>query len=111
VASLKKQDRVNIFFTDDVEIKRLKTRHFGIRRVTDVISFPLEDPLTGTLGDIVISLDSAIRQAKTRKAPLHRELLLLAVHGVLHLQGVRDDSEVHWRKMRIAEFEIMVRIL
>ena len=70
------------------------------------MTFPM-----GERGDVVISLDTAIRQAKSRKIPLSWELTLLAVHGILHLHGLKDRKYPDWKKMRIAEFETMIKII
>ena len=60
---------------------------------TDVITFPLEEPLEGILdGEIVISTDTAIRQAAERNCSALREVYLYVVHGLLHLLG-HDDLE------------------
>ncbi len=94
---------------NDARIRKLKKAYFGISRATDVISFPLFEQ--GILGEIVISLDTARKQAKQRRVALKHELLLLGVHGLLHLQGLEDEDLLSWKKMRQAEFEILVKII
>lgn len=93
---------------NDKEIKKLKKTFWGINKPTDVIAFEGERHF---LGEIVISLDTASRQAKDRNIPLDWELTLLTLHGLLHLFGFSDYFLPEWRRMRIAEFENLVRII
>ena len=83
-------------FVDDEQIKELNKKHRDIDKSTDVLSFPLgEDgkydvnPETGAkiLGDIVISMETAVRQAEEYGHPLQREVAFLTVHSMLHLLG------------------------
>jgi probable rRNA maturation factor len=97
---------VKIFLTTDAEISKLHARFLHSKRATDVMSFSSEHG-----GEIIISIDTAQRQAHERAIPLRWELTLLAVHGLLHLQGCCDEKPNDWKKMRIAEFETMVKIL
>ncbi len=93
---------VDVSLVDDEEIRALNRDHRGIDSVTDVLSFALEEagPQVGplaVLGDIVISLDCARRQAALVTAAhgsegdspyrLREETLFLATHGLLHLLG------------------------
>ena len=73
---------------------------------TDVLSFPLEDA-GESLGDVVISLDTAARQAQARDWSLADETALLLVHGVLHLLGYEDDTEAGAKAMRMLERELL----
>lgn len=105
---------VDVSLTSDDEIKRLNRRYRGVRAVTDVLSFALSEapgpamPVE-ILGDIVISLDTAQRQAEAlrrhagaqegaRRYRLTEEVLFLATHGLLHLLGhdhlQAEDAEV-----------------
>jgi probable rRNA maturation factor len=77
--------------TGDDEIQQLNRNYLGNDAPTDVLSFPVpfDDPETGKpyLGDIVISLPTAIRQANSAGHPPEEEIKLLLVHGILHLLG------------------------
>jgi rRNA maturation RNase YbeY len=83
---------VEILVVDDAAIRRLNAAWRGVRRRTDVLAFPLELPGgTGTLvGQLVISADTAERQARRLGVPLGLELELLVTHGVLHAVGWDD---------------------
>lgn len=87
---------INITFVSDEEIHILNKKFRDIDSATDVLSFPLgengeydEDPETGAkmLGDVVISVEHAVAQAKEYGHTLNREMAFLTVHSVLHLLG------------------------
>ena len=59
------------------------------------------------LGDVIISVDTAERQAVAHGVTLEQELALLTVHGILHLLGYEDETEDGAEQMRIREREIL----
>ncbi len=59
------------------------------------------------LGDVIISLDTAERQATALSIPLEEELALLTVHGILHLLGYEDETAAGAEKMRLRERAIL----
>ena len=89
---------------DDAEIRRLNARFRGVRRRTDVLAFPLDPPV---LGEVVISAETARRQAARLRVPLALELELLVTHGVLHLVGYDDREPLEARLMHEREREIL----
>lgn len=88
----------------DEKIQSLNLEYRGIDKPTDVLSFPSgePDPQTGRvyLGDIIISYPTAEKQAETSGHPVIDEIMLLVVHGVLHLFGhdhrEPDDKKEMW---------------
>ncbi|HPQ80847.1 MAG TPA: rRNA maturation RNase YbeY [bacterium] len=105
---------VEVVFLDDRSIAALARRFRGSPRATDVLAFCYGCALpsgTGEAGGIAVSVDTAARQAGERGVPLTCELILLCVHGLLHLAGLGDESPGCWLRMRRAEFETMMRIL
>ncbi|MBN1572993.1 MAG: rRNA maturation RNase YbeY [Deltaproteobacteria bacterium] len=93
---------LSILLTDDETISSLNERYLNRKGATNVLSFGQGEPQTeGTkdlppyiLGDIVVSVDTAERQAKTRGVGLTEEIIILTVHGLLHLLGyVHDPRE------------------
>ena len=100
---------VDVTIVDDAEIRALNAAHRGIRRRTDVLAFPLELPGTasGLLGQIVISADTAARQARRLKVPVALEMELLTTHGVLHLAGYDDRDPVEADLMHRRERELL----
>lgn len=104
---------VGITFTDEASIHELNREYRGIDRPTDVLSFALEEgdavdlagldePIPELLGDIVVCLPYAVRQAEEYGHPFTRELLFLVVHGLLHLLGHDHQSEDGERRMGAA---------
>lgn len=87
---------IGVTFVDDNEIHLLNKQHRNVDEATDVLSFPLGEngkydinPATGAqmLGDIVISMEHAVRQAERYGHSLSREVGFLTVHSMLHLLG------------------------
>ncbi|HET7342506.1 MAG TPA: rRNA maturation RNase YbeY [Methylomirabilota bacterium] len=100
---------VEIAVVDDAEIRRLNARYRGIGRRTDVLAFPLETPAAAAslVGQIVISAETARRQARRVGVPLALELDLLATHGTLHLVGYDDRDPVEADLMHRRERAIL----
>lgn len=82
---------VSIQITDDAVLQHYNREYMGIDAPTDVLSFPVpfQNPETGApyLGDLLISLPTAARQAEAAGHPVSEEVKLLVVHGMLHLLG------------------------
>ena len=94
---------VSVTFTDNEGIRELNRKFRNIDRPTDVLSFPLfdytgesEEPpvdeFVGMLGDIVISLEQAKKQAEEFGHSFEREAALLTVHSMLHLLGYDHEA-------------------
>ncbi len=92
---------LSLTLVKDDAIRDLNREHRGKDKPTDVLSFPLDGPTPRTgaagrperlLGDVVISVETARRQALEYDAPLQRELERLLIHGVLHVLG-HDHEE------------------
>lgn len=84
-----------MLFCGDRRMRSLNRRYRGKDRPTDVLAFPAEGE--GLLGDVVISVPYASRQARRRGEPAAREIDRLLVHGLLHLCGYdheTDDGEM-----------------
>jgi probable rRNA maturation factor len=98
---------LSIVLCDDAFIRALNRDYRGLDRSTDVLSFSQGDGVFGgvaaaVLGDVVISLETAARQARLRRRALVDEATSLLVHGVLHLvgydhEGSRDAKEMFAR--------------
>jgi probable rRNA maturation factor len=100
---------VDVLVVDDPVIRRLNRAHRGVGRRTDVLAFPLEAPGTPSplVGQIVISAETARRQARRLDVGLATELDLLVTHGVLHLVGYDDRDPVEARLMHERERQIL----
>ena len=92
----------------DQTIHELNRQYRNKDRPTDVLSFPLADEVCPTLlGDVVISIDTARRQARQRKRAFADELRALLIHGILHLLGYDHEvSEGEAVRMRRKEREL-----
>ncbi len=110
---------VSVTFTDNEGIHALNRQYRGVDRPTDVLSFPLfdyegtseEPPVDewiGILGDIVLSLEQAEKQAEEFGHSFEREVAFLCVHSMLHLLGYdHETGEEDEREMRAKQTKIM----
>jgi probable rRNA maturation factor len=103
---------VSIVLVDDEEITRLNRQYFLRNRPTNVISFPMAAGNPGAinphlLGDVVISADTAEREARAAGGKTGEEILFLLIHGILHLGGYdHESSPAERRKMEAKEREL-----
>lgn len=100
---------VEVVLVGDPEIRRLNATYRGVRRRTDVLAFPMETPDAPgqLLGQVVISIDTARRQARRLRVALAAELALLVTHGTLHLVGYDDRDPVEADLMHRRERAIL----
>ena len=105
---------VSILLTGDKEIRSLNKEFRDIDQSTDVLSFPQiseeEISISGEnfLGDIAVSLDTAKNQANEHNLTLREEIVLLLIHGILHLLGYDHEiSEREDKKMRSKTRELI----
>ena len=96
---------LEILFVGDRDMRKLNKRFKGRGGTTDVLSFGM-----GNVGSIAISLDTALRNAKTFGAPFHEEAIRYVIHGILHLFGYDDDTKLNRLKMAAKE-EMILRSL
>ncbi|HEX7225832.1 MAG TPA: rRNA maturation RNase YbeY [Candidatus Limnocylindria bacterium] len=119
------ETEVELTLCGDAEMERLNFDHMGERGPTDVLSFPLHEwtvngreshltdddgvgpPGPMLLGDVVIDVDQALRQAADGDWSVVEELVLLAIHGTLHLLG-HDHAEIDEEaRMRALEHDVL----
>jgi probable rRNA maturation factor len=103
---------LSVLFVNSRRMKILNTLYRGIPRDTDVLSFPLMDegfrPNESALGDIVISVPRALKQAEEFEVTFYNELLRLLIHGLLHLIGYDHEiSPYQKKKMEKKEKELL----
>lgn len=96
---------LSVVLVSDAEIGRLHGEYLGDDRPTDVLSFPLEDPSVrlpadAEFGEVIVSTETAQREAGRRDLPVAREVALYAIHGTLHLMGLDDLDATGRREMR-----------
>ncbi len=94
---------LSILITDDKHMAELNSRFLKRNGPTNVLAFPVKDdnpdePETSMLGDIVISLDAAMRDAIKAGESLTKMIDRLLIHGLLHLLGYNHErSEEAWK--------------
>jgi rRNA maturation RNase YbeY len=98
-------------FVGDQRMRGLNRRYRGKDRTTDVLAFAMRETIhssSGLLGDVVIAVPTAARQAKQGRRSLDEELTVLLVHGILHLCGYdHERSEKEARRMHRRERMIL----
>jgi probable rRNA maturation factor len=99
---------LSILLVADAEIAALNHRYRGRPRPTDVLAFSLlegahADRRGDLLGDVVIGIETAARQARARRRTLDDEVARLLVHGALHLIGYDHLRSAEARRMRAQE--------
>jgi len=116
VYDISPKTEVSLVLASDEYIHALNREYRGIDRSTDVLSFALNEgeepvvingPEEVLLGDIIISLETATRQASEYGHSLERELAYLTVHGILHLLGYDHIVEEEKMEMRREEEHVL----
>ena len=108
---------LSVVLVDDSEIREMNQRYLGRDRATNVISFPMQEgegtglnPLL--LGDVVISVDTAFRDALEAGVSPESEIFFLLIHGILHLTGYNHENvgEEETGRMETKENELFAFI-
>ena len=109
---------ISITLVDDPQIQSLNKQYLNKDRPTNVISFSLQEGDFGgvnptLLGDIVISVDTALRDARKGNLSLEEELIFLVIHGLLHLLGYNHEGTTPREagKMRKKEKELFAFLM
>ncbi len=113
--SVAKPAELSILLADDATVRELNRSYRGADAPTDVLSFAQSegepfarpDSTAPHLGDVVISIDTARRQADEYKLTLGDEVAHLLVHGILHLLGYDHEQPEDAAAMRLQEYEIL----
>lgn len=114
---------INIMIVDNERIREINQEHRNIDKPTDVLSFPIVDMTDGiinsqegdmdmdqgelVLGDIVISMEMAKKQADEYDHSLEREVAFLISHGVYHLLGYDHDTQEREKKMLDRQYTLL----
>lgn len=117
---LSEEAEVDVTIVDDEEIHTLNREYRGMDKPTDVLSFALDEDMDDSdepelvggpeehlFGDIIISAETALRQAEEYGHGLEREMTYLAVHGMFHLLGYDHMTEEEKMVMRAKEEEAL----
>lgn len=101
---------VGALVTDDDTIQEINRAHLDHDYPTDVISFAYSKLPPNLEGELVVSLDTAKREAAELHWPALHELLLYVVHGTLHICGLDDSTPEQRQQMRITEQQVLFEL-
>ena len=111
---LKDEDKeVSIVLVDKEKIRELNKKFRKEDRFTDVLAFSLGREFISTrglLGEVIISVEIAEKQAEERNHSLREELVLLLIHGILHLRGYDDKEGKKKEIMEKKEREVLISL-
>lgn len=121
---IKKSIEMGIVITNDEEIKGLNSAYRQINSATDVLSFHMQpdenDNLSPSfitppdeiqhIGEVIISYETASRQAKENSITITEELTFLLVHGILHLMNYDHENDIDRKAMESKEKEMIKKI-
>jgi probable rRNA maturation factor len=104
-----------VLFVGDSAMRKLNRRYRGKDRTTDVLAFPFQEGKfthiqPHLLGDIVISMPAAVRQATESGHAVGQEINILLIHGLLHLLGYDHEAgSSEARRMKRRELQLLKR--
>ena len=103
---------LSVALVGDREMSALHERFLRVSGPTDVLTFPLDHDRRGRVvgAEVVVCVPEARRRAKAEGVAVERELLLYALHGMLHLCGHDDRTDASFRAMHRAEDLILTRL-
>ena len=108
VSGVYKDSEVSIVLTNDDEIHDVNREYRGVDKPTNVLSFELGDDIL--LGDIYISLDTVVREAKEASISVEDHVAHMVVHGVLHLLGYDHITDDEAQVMEFKEVGILKKL-
>ena len=103
---------LSLALVGDKRMADLHVRFMAIAGPTDVLTFPLDEDARGrvTAGEVVVCVPEAKRRAGEHAVTVRQELLLYALHGLLHLCGFDDRTDRDFRRMHRTEDDILARL-
>ena len=103
---------LSVALVGDTRMARLHQQFMGVGGPTDVLTFPLDEDERGRVlsGEVVVCVPEAARRARELGTSVERELLLYALHGLLHLCGYDDRTAAGYRRMHRTEDKILTRL-
>jgi probable rRNA maturation factor len=103
---------LSVALVNDRRMSELHLQFMGVDGPTDVLTFPLDYDGRGrpVAGEVVVCVPEARRRAREHEVSVERELLLYALHGLLHLCGYDDRTGPAFRAMHRTEDQILTRL-
>lgn len=121
IAQLPDKGELSVTFMDDAGIALLNEQFRNKKGATDVLSFPQHEGMefphmedenhTPLIGDIVISVETAVRQAEEASHSLQKEITILLIHGILHLYGFDHYEPEETEEMKALEEKTLTKVL
>jgi probable rRNA maturation factor len=105
--TIRKKHPMNIIFIKDQEMIELNLTYRGKDATTDVLTFPSDANIVGTIGDVFINIEKVKSQALAYGHSELREVSFLAVHGYLHILGYDHHTVEDEKKMIEAQEKIL----
>ena len=103
---------ISLALVNDRRMSDLHQQFMGIKGPTDVLTFPIDEDARGrvTSGEVVVCVPQARREARRHTIPVRHELLLYALHGMLHLLGYDDRTARDFATMHRTEDDILTQL-
>ena len=102
--------QLNLIFVSRQRMQAFNKTYLGRSYATDVLAFNLSDDDDELIGDIIISTDAVIQNAKEFATNEADEIVLYIIHGILHLLGYDDHKPKDKQQMRAAEQRILKKL-
>lgn len=96
---------LSVVLTSDEAIRSVNSQWRGVDSATDVLAFPQDDPDQVVLGDVLVSVDTAARQAAEAGLETRDEIRILLLHGLLHLLGYDHVGKIEGDWLVMAQME------
>jgi len=106
----KKRGPVSIVFVSARRMRRLNRQFTGRDETTDVLAFPMRDQEEALLGEVFVNANAVMETAEKLDIHPNIEAVFLAVHGLLHLVGLKDETPAQRRKMLNAQLEVLKEV-
>ncbi len=94
---------INFIFCSDKYLLKFNRKYLNHNTLTDILTFPLMEDESVISGDIYISIERVRENARLYRKPVFNELSRVLIHGILHLLGHSDESEMEKTEMRKLE--------
>lgn len=110
------KDELSILFTDDAHISELNRSYLGREGPTNVMAFPMSDGSdsgvrSGMLGDVVISVDTALREARATNESPEEVIYRLLIHGILHLMDYDHERSPRDERIMTREEKRLISLI
>lgn len=99
--------KISVLLTNDNHIHEINKKFRGVDKPTNVLAFPYEDFPDGTIGDIILALETIKREAEIEQISFKQHTAHMLIHGVLHLLGYMHDDDDEAEVMESLEKQVI----